>query len=658
MLANVYEIYPQLDEPHACCVTKVLAWFEWIETNGLCKLSSEDFLFPQLTKGDHIQPRQPFSVSLLSNRLNKYAHDAGLMDHGNGLFDKHCFRRGGALHRLVHGQDPWSFQSVKWWGGWTEKDPAEEIREYLWAETNYESSFGYMLWHHGSKTHGDTSSTSLSLEVQVIRERFESAIQSMDSRYTAALAKIEKENQELRQQLAELGVTFAQQLGKAVLALKPQEFSDTHQPQLQLDPPQPQRPSSEPQPDLPKPSPDLSQPPQDHRKLQLTPQPTPQPVLIQPIPPQPVQSQQIQSQPTRTRSRPPKPKPLQHQRAQAYGHSTPKQNARAPTITHWKEAGESEQEDDEQPSEEDSDVGTTQPTVHIIPRCSDWKEVIRQWDEGDTENGLNLPLSQWPQEWKKHHTTYYTRKAIVTEFESFGRDESRMRRVHGADINSLWRLVRSIRARLRERKGQLGASQEGRQVGLVSDVDDDDDDDDDDNDEEQSRDEDEEDESRGKRKHHTDDGGTATGPATLPMIEHWRDAVKQRKEGDPDQGLTVPPRDWPAEMPVEKYTQRNPNKRKLVAEMRQEHGANMDQINHMLASIKGRDKRQKKQEKLQELREQTQEQAPEEEDGHQQVPEVQNGQQVERQEQHEKEEDGPLAVAEATVGSQDAGVSQ
>ncbi|KAG0347544.1 hypothetical protein BG005_012021 [Podila minutissima] len=106
---------------------------------------------------------------------------------------------------------------VKWWGGWTEKDPAEKIREYLWAETQYESSFGYMLWHHGSKTHGDTSSTSLSLEVQVIRERFESAIQSMDSRYTAALAKIEKENQELRQQLAELGDTFAQQLGKATL---------------------------------------------------------------------------------------------------------------------------------------------------------------------------------------------------------------------------------------------------------------------------------------------------------------------------------------------------------------------------------------------------------------------------------------------------------
>ncbi|KAG0347543.1 hypothetical protein BG005_012020 [Podila minutissima] len=305
---------------------------------------------------------------------------------------------------------------------------------------------------------------------------------------------------------------------------------------------------------------------------------------------------------------------------------------------------ESEQEDDEQSSEEDSDVGTTQPTVHIIPKCSDWKEMIRQWEEGDPENGLSLPLSQWPQEWKRHNATYYSRRIIVTEFESFGRDESRMRRVHGANMDGVWRLIQSIRARRRQRKGQFGAGQEGSQVGLVNDVDDDDvDDDDDDNDDEESRDKDEEDESRGKRKHHTHVGGTDTVPAqTLPRIEHWRDAVKQREEGDPDQSLTVPSRDWPAEMPVEKYAQRNPSKRKVVAEMRQEHGANVDQINHTLASIKGRGKRQKKQEELQELREQMPGQAAEEE-GHQQVQELQNGQQVEHQEQPEKGEDGPLA---------------
>ncbi|KAG0339228.1 hypothetical protein BG000_002597 [Podila horticola] len=748
--ANVYEIYPQLDEPHACCVTKVLAWLEWIDANQPHELSTDEFLFPQLAKDDHIQPQQSFSVSFLSNRLNKYAHDAGLLDHGINLLDKHCFRRGGAIHRLVHTREPWSFESVKWWGGWAEKESAEKIKEYLWAETQYESGFGDLLSRHGSKTHGVTGLTSQSLEVQLIRERFESAIQSLDLRHTVALAKIEKENQELRQKLAELGDTFTQQMEKVVFALTSRENADIHRPQLQLDPPQPQRVSAEPQPDLPEPSPELPQPPQDNRQPQRTPQPTPQLVLPQPVLPQPVQSQQIQPQPPRKRGR---PKKVQEP-------STPNQNARAPTITNWKEAiqlweksdpsigvtiplrewsasmrGEdqgysdictiaqefefqgrdekkmqqaygnllddglhklllaicevrqirsvmeqnpaatidehvdkeaqneehtvsmdenqtwNEQVDSEKPSEEDNGVGATQPTVPIIPRCSDWKEVIRQWDEGDPENGLSIPLSRWPPEWSKCHQTYRLRKMIVTEFESFGRDESRMRSVYGRDMDGVWKFVQSIRARHSKRQGQPGAGQEGSQVQveLARDADGDNDDGDD----EESR-YGEVDEISGKRKHQTTVEGTDTIPAqTLPRIQHWRDAVKQWEEGDPDQGLTVPFRDWPAEMLVETYVQRNRNKRKMVAEeweffgrdverMRQEHGANMDQFNLMLTSIKGRRKRQNNQEKLQELRKQTQGQPLAEEDRHQQAQEVQNGQQEEHQEQPEEEEDDQL----------------
>lgn len=113
IIANVYEIYPQLDEPHTCCVTKLLVFIRWIVMQQGRQLQPEEFLFHKLSIDDIIEPDKLFSVIQASNLLNKYAGDAGLMDHQYNRLDTHCFRRGGAQHRFIHAQDPWSIKVVK-----------------------------------------------------------------------------------------------------------------------------------------------------------------------------------------------------------------------------------------------------------------------------------------------------------------------------------------------------------------------------------------------------------------------------------------------------------------------------------------------------------------------------------------------------------------
>ncbi|KAI9234045.1 MAG: hypothetical protein BYD32DRAFT_385899, partial [Podila humilis] len=116
---NTYEIHLQTNEPHACCVTKLLFWIDWAELKEGRQLQDEDFLFPHLDGSDQIQLDQPFSATQLSNLLNKYAADARIMDHRYNRLDTECFRRGGGQHRFFHIQDQWPLKAVKWWGGWS-----------------------------------------------------------------------------------------------------------------------------------------------------------------------------------------------------------------------------------------------------------------------------------------------------------------------------------------------------------------------------------------------------------------------------------------------------------------------------------------------------------------------------------------------------------
>ncbi|KAF9390983.1 hypothetical protein CPB97_007862 [Podila verticillata] len=119
--ANVYEIYPQMEEPDACCESHLFAWIQQLELKKGRPLQADEHLFPDLSVNDQIQLEQPFLVTLVSDQLNKYAADAGIMDRRYNRLDTHCFRRGGAQHRLLHAHDQWPLNAIKWWGGWSER---------------------------------------------------------------------------------------------------------------------------------------------------------------------------------------------------------------------------------------------------------------------------------------------------------------------------------------------------------------------------------------------------------------------------------------------------------------------------------------------------------------------------------------------------------
>lgn len=71
----------------------------------------------------------------------------------------------------------------------------------------------------------------------------------------------------------------------------------------------------------------------------------------------------------------------------------------------------------------------SQAVIPDLPRCrknepsKGWKTAVTQWFEGDPENGLNLPLRDWPEEWhsgKMSRVTgskYAQRRGIAMEYE-------------------------------------------------------------------------------------------------------------------------------------------------------------------------------------------------------------------------------------------------
>ncbi|KAI9238364.1 MAG: hypothetical protein BYD32DRAFT_435824 [Podila humilis] len=62
-----------------------------------------------------------------------------------------------------------------------------------------------------------------------------------------------------------------------------------------------------------------------------------------------------------------------------------------------------------------------------LPRIQSWKDVVRQWYEGEPKRGLVVPLSEWPGTWRRGDPAFYNRSAIIKEFEYFGCDEDNMR---------------------------------------------------------------------------------------------------------------------------------------------------------------------------------------------------------------------------------------
>ncbi|KAF9377878.1 hypothetical protein CPB97_009887 [Podila verticillata] len=377
---NVYEIYPQPDEPNACLTDKLLNWIGWLqhEHNPQRPLNDEEFLFPLQTAYDEFQLESPSLATNLLWHMNTYASDAGVADPNHARLDPQCFRRGGALHRLHYAQETWSYEVIKWWGGWSEEEPAEDIARYLLDELPQGASFGDMLSYQRSKIPGYTGVARRMLEELVKNERLESAIQSMDSKHMSALAKIENDRKDIAMDRHGLWNAIT-----GLRSMVDRHFKKTvhaHASQISAETPPPASKATH--------GPD--QPQQEHV--------------------QPPQQEQVQS-PQQPSPPPQHSPPLQQ--------SLPSQQSPPPQQSRRKRTAQ------DPPS---------QPPGQIIPAVSGWKEALKQWWEGDPDNGLTVPLCNWTSDMKtaqKHEKCYETRQKIKDEYENCGRD--------GRSMNRLWR---------------------------------------------------------------------------------------------------------------------------------------------------------------------------------------------------------------------------
>ncbi|KAF9368747.1 hypothetical protein CPC16_005079, partial [Podila verticillata] len=90
-------------------------------------------------------------------------------------------------------------------------------------------------------------------------------------------------------------------------------------------------------------------------------------------------------------------------------------------------------------------------------------EAILQWDQGDPDNGLNVPLSDWTAAKRRNHATYYDCKVVAKEFEFFGWSEAKMRKLYGSSMDKLNTLTKAIRSRHKQQKQGVGVWQKVKQ---------------------------------------------------------------------------------------------------------------------------------------------------------------------------------------------------
>lgn len=180
-------------------------------------------------------------------------------------------------------------------------------------------------------------------------------------------------------------------------------------------------------------------------------------VLINTVPlpdneqPDQPQEQERQSQ-CRSQHRQPPPKPPNEQLEQ-YGQA-PRLKPRKPRSQ--EQLQEPPQQPDRHPKQK-------------IPRITIWKKAVKQWDEGDRENGLTVSRHKWTQPMIKGClATCYSGRAIAKEFLFLGRDEDRVQKVYGHRKSRVHKLVGTVRWRHIMEKRQFGkqrvlAKAKGRQ---------------------------------------------------------------------------------------------------------------------------------------------------------------------------------------------------
>lgn len=328
-IENVYEIYLQPDEPDACFVTKLLQWIQCMVQHNVRPLEDDDFVFPDIfidDDDDDISLEKPCPIIQVTSLMNKYARDTGI-DHGSRL-DPHCFRRGGAQHRLAHNQNRWPFKAVKWWGGWTDEYSTQAVLAYI-LDDSTRTDFGDMMSPHRIQQGRDTIWRTAN--AVVLSEQLKMAVEALENS-RAALAKIEKAGQKRHRKIE-------------------QGFKELRQEWAEM--------------------------------------------------------------------------------KKSIGQATPE--------VHLQDASNN---------------------VHFVqrpdlPRIQSWKDVIRQWYEGEPKRGLVVPLGEWPGAWRRGNPAFYNRSVIIKEFEYFGRDEDNMRGEYGdllrGRVNDLVGEIRARRARRAKR---------------------------------------------------------------------------------------------------------------------------------------------------------------------------------------------------------------
>lgn len=118
-------------------------------------------------------------------------------------------------------------------------------------------------------------------------------------------------------------------------------------------------------------------------------------------------------------------------------------------------------QDEEERGREEQGEQNGLNNLQVVPRISSWKEAVQQWEKGHPERGL-MPIRDWPLAWRKMtprtsalYQTRMSRKLIAEEFHFCGRDENRMRKIHGSNMDCIASLCMSIRRNCKIRKGNL-----------------------------------------------------------------------------------------------------------------------------------------------------------------------------------------------------------
>jgi hypothetical protein len=141
-----------------------------------------------------------------------------------------------------------------------------------------------------------------------------------------------------------------------------------------------------------------------------------------------------------------------------------------------------------QPQELSEATGQRAPGPRI-PNVRTWKDCITQWDEGDLENGLTLPLRHWTKSMRKTDPSRYSqRKLITNEYYRLNQSDKNMEEVHGMELTAVKRLISSIRSVRRVIKEEREARRTGeRESDEEEDENDDEEDEEDEGDEAPSR---------------------------------------------------------------------------------------------------------------------------------------------------------------------------